>query len=120
MKQSCVALSTTEAEYVIACREAMWLQKLLYGLFGLTLEVTYIWCDNQSCMKLSKNLVFCDRLKHIEIKYHYIRDMVHRGALMLHYMTTEEKVTDVLTKPLSRTKFEHFRDNLGVVPLQRE
>ena len=78
-KQSCVALSTDEAEYVATCptcREAVWLQMLLSGLFGLKLEVTCIWCDNQSCMKLSKNLVFHDSPKHNEIKYHYIRDMV--------------------------------------------
>jgi hypothetical protein len=78
-KQSCVALSTAEAEYVAACaacKEAVWLRKLLSELFGLKLEATCIWCDNQSCMKLSKNLVFHDNSKHIEIKYHYIRDMV--------------------------------------------
>jgi hypothetical protein len=78
-KQSRVALSMVEAKYVATCamrREAIWIQKLLYRLFGLGLEVTYIWCDNQCCMKLLENLVFHDRLKHIEIKYYYIRDMV--------------------------------------------
>jgi hypothetical protein len=58
--------------------------------------------------------------KHIKIKYHYIRDMVQRGAVRLQYVTTKEQVADVLTKPLLRKKFEHFRDKLGVVPLQRE
>jgi hypothetical protein len=71
-------------------------------------------------LKLLENPVFHDRLKHIKIKYHYIRDMVQRRALRLQYVTTEEQVVDVLTKPLSRTKFEHFRDKLGVVPLWRE
>jgi hypothetical protein len=113
----------TEAEYVAACaasREAVWLQKLLSGLFGLGLEATCIWCDNQSCMKLSENPVFHDRSKHIEIRYYYIRDMVQRGAVRLQFVTTEDQVADVFTKPLSRTKFEYFRDKLGVVPLQRE
>jgi hypothetical protein len=126
--QSCVALSMAEAEYVAACAtcreqclfESCCLGYLGSGLFGLKLEVTCIWCDNQSCMKLSENSVFHDRLKHIKIKYHYIRDIVERGAVRLQYVTTEEQVADVLTKPLSRTKFEHFRDKLGVVPLQRE
>jgi hypothetical protein len=103
-----------------ACREAVWLRKLLSGLFGLKLEATCIWCDNQSCMKLSENPVFHDRAKHIKIKYHYIRDMVQRGAVWLQNVTTDEQVADGLTKPLSRTKFEHFKDKLGVVPLQRE
>jgi hypothetical protein len=83
-KQSCVTLSMAEAEYVAACatsREKIWLRKLLSQLFGLGLEVICIWCDNQSCMKLSENPVFHDRSKHIEIKYYYIRDMVQRGAV---------------------------------------
>jgi hypothetical protein len=122
-KRSRVALSKAEAEYVATCarcREAVWLQKLLSGLFGLKLEATYIWCDNRSYMKLLENLVFHDRSKHIEINYHYIRDMVQKGAVRLQYVTTEEQVVDVLTKPLSRMKFEHFRDKLVVVPLHRE
>jgi hypothetical protein len=64
--------------------------------------------------------VFHDRSKHIEIRYHYIRDMVQKGAVRLQYVATDEQVADVLTKPLSRMKFEYFRDKLGVVPLQRE
>jgi hypothetical protein len=122
-KRSCVALNTSEAEYVAGCttcREVVWLRTLMSGLFGLKTEVIYIWCDNQSCMKLSENPVFHDRSKHIKIKYHYIRDMVQRGATRLSYITTEDQVVDMLTKPLSRMKFDHFRDKLGVVPLQRE
>jgi hypothetical protein len=70
-----VALSTAEAEYIAACSassEVVWLQKLLAGLFDLELEVTCIFCDNQSCIKLSENPVFHDKSKHVEIKYHYI------------------------------------------------
>jgi hypothetical protein len=59
--------------------------------------------------------VFYDESKHIEIWYHFIRDMVQRGTIKLHYVGTDEQVVDVLTKPLSRVKFEHFRDKLGVV-----
>ena len=51
----------------------------------------------------------------IEIKYHYIRDMVHMGAVKLHYVAMEEHIIDVLTKPLSRVKFEYFREKLGVL-----
>jgi hypothetical protein len=64
---------------------------------------------------MTENPVFQDRSKHIEICYHYIRDMVQRGALKLQYISTDEQVTDVLTKPLSRVKFEYFRDKLGIV-----
>ena len=56
-----------------------------------------------------------DRSKHIEIKYFYIQDMIQKGATKLQYVSTDEQVSDVLTKPLSRVKFEHFRDKLGMV-----
>ena len=62
-----------------------------------------------------ENPIFHDKSKHIEIKYHFIRDMVHKGAVKLKYVPTEEQVADVLTKPLARVKFEYFRDKLGVV-----
>jgi hypothetical protein len=78
-KKSSVALSTAEAEYIALCVvvcEAMWLHKLLVDLFGHEMNSTVIHCDNQSCVKLSENPVFHDKSKHIEIKYHYIRDMV--------------------------------------------
>ena len=118
-----MALSTTEAEYIAACAacsEAVWLRKMISGLFDLQLEATWIYCDNQSCIKLSENPVFHDKSKHIEIKYQYIRDMVEKGAVELLYIATEEQIADVLTKPLSRLKLEYFRDKLGVVPRKRE
>jgi len=118
-----VTLSTTEAEYIAACLasgEAVWLRKLLTRLFDLEMDVTCIWCDNQSCIRMTENHVFHDRTKHIEIKYHYIRDMVEKGAVKLQYVPTNEQTVDMLTKPLSRMKFEHFRNKLGVVPRKRE
>jgi hypothetical protein len=87
----------------------------LTGLFDLEMEATVILCDNQSCIKMTENTVFHDKSKHIEIQYHYIYDMVQRGAVKLQYVGTHERVADVLTKPLSRVKFEHFRDKLGIV-----
>jgi hypothetical protein len=65
-----------------------------------------ILCDNQSCIKMTENHVLHDKLKHIEIRYHYIRDMVQRGVVKLQYVGTDEQVANVLTKPLSRVKFE--------------
>ena len=64
---------------------------------------------------MTENHVFHDKSKHIEIRYRYIRDMVQRGAIKLQYVSMDEQVTNVLTKPLSRVKFEHFRHKLGVV-----
>jgi hypothetical protein len=74
-KQKSVALNTAEAEYIAACdacTEAVWLRKLVSGLFDQVLDSTVIYCDNQSCVKLSENPVFHDRSKHIEIKYYFL------------------------------------------------
>ena len=79
------------------------------------MDATEIYCDNQSYINLTENPMFHDKSKHIEIKYHYIQDMVQRGVVKLQYLPTEEQVVDVLTKPLSHVKFEHFKDKLGVV-----
>jgi hypothetical protein len=122
-KQTSVALSTIEAEYMatcLACTEVVWLWKLLSGLFDIELDATSICCDNQSCIKLSVNSVFHDKSKHIGIKYHFIRDVVEKGVVKLHYVATNEHVANVLTKPLSKVKFEYFRDKLGLVPHKRE
>jgi hypothetical protein len=59
--------------------------------------------------------MFHDISKHIEIKYHYIRDMVHRKKLHIKYISTHEQIADIFTKPLSKTKFEYFRDKIGLV-----
>ena len=81
-----MALSTTKAEYVASCLaicDAVWLRNLLSNLFDIQMDATCIHCDNQSYVKLLENPVFHDKLKHIEIKYHYIRDIVQRGAVKL-------------------------------------
>eukprot|EP00253_Pinus_taeda_P006546 PITA_06546 len=78
-KQQSVALSSAEVEYMaanLASCEAIWLRKMLFGLFGQPLRPSVIYCDNQSCIKLMENLVFHDMSKHIGIKYHFIRDYV--------------------------------------------
>ena len=79
------------------------------------MDANDIYCDNQNCTKLTENPLFHDKSNHIEIKYHYIQDMVQRGAVKIWYDPTKEQVVDVLTKPLSHVRFEHFREKLGVV-----
>jgi hypothetical protein len=122
-KQTYVALSTAKYEYIAVCaevHEAVWLHKLLAGLFGQMLDPIVIHCDNQSCVKLSENPISHDSTKHVEIKYHYIRDMVQRKEVRVEYLPTDEQIVDVLTKPLAKSKFEYFRDKLGMtenVPL---
>jgi hypothetical protein len=116
-KQTSVALNSEEAEYMatsLASCETIWLRKLLAGLFGQELKPTVIHRDNQSCIKLSKNLVFHDRSKHSEIKYHFIRDRVQKGVVKLQHISTDEQIADILTKPLVKGEFVYFRDKLMV------
>ena len=88
-KQGSINQSTAEAEYIVASvasREAVWLKKLLSDLFNAELEPTIIHYDNQSCIKLSENPVFHYRLKHIEMRYHYVQDMVQKNILSIQYV----------------------------------
>ena len=116
-KQGSVAQSTAKVESIAArdaSREAVWLRTLFCGLCQEMFETKVIHWDNQSCLKLTENPVFHDRSRHIELKYHFIKDMVQRGAIKLQYIRTDEQIVDILTKPLSSGKFVHFRDKLGV------
>ena len=79
------------------------------------LDTTVILCDNQSGIRLSENPVFLDRSKHIDIRYHFIRDMVQRSVVRLNHIGINEQVTDILTKPLGKVKFLNFREKLGIV-----
>eukprot|EP00253_Pinus_taeda_P021310 PITA_21310 len=117
-KQRSVALSSAEAEYMAACLvacEAIWMRKILVELFRSHLDPTVIYSDNQSCIKLSANPVFHDRSKHIDIRYHHIRDCVQRRIMLLSYIPAEDQDADILTKALTRRKFEYHRDRIGVV-----
>ena len=90
----------------------MW--KILVRLFSSHLDPIVIYCDNHSCIKLSVNLVFHDRSKHIQIWYHYIKDCVQRKIMLLSYIPTEDQDADILTKVLTRRKFEYHRGSIGV------
>ena len=91
-------------------KSAVWLHKILEDLFVHVLDSTISHYSNQSCVKISDNPVFHDKSNHIEIKYHYIRDMVQRKEVLVQYLPTDEQVVDVLTKPLTKMKFEYFCD----------
>eukprot|EP00253_Pinus_taeda_P027740 PITA_27740 len=116
-KQRSVALSSVEVEYMaasLAACEAIWMRKILVELFRSHLEPTVIYCDNQSCIKLLANKVFHDRSKHIDIRYHHIRDCVQRRIMLLSYIPTEDLDVDILTKALSRSRFKYHRGRIGV------
>ena len=113
-----MALSTIEAEYItlsVEVREVVWLHKLLTDLFNHEMDLTTIHCDNESCVNISENLVFHDKSKHIEIKYHYIKDVVQIKIVHMQYLSTHEQIANIFTKPLSKTNFNHFHERLGLV-----
>jgi len=91
------------------------MQKILVGLFDQRMDPIVIYCDNQSCIKLSKNLVFHDRSKHVDIQYHHLRHCVARRIMLLQYISIEDQDVDILTKALSKCKFKFHRDSIGVV-----
>ena len=79
------------------------------------LDTTVILCDNQSGIRLSENPMFHDQSKHIDIRYHFVQDMVQRGVVRLHHIGTDQQVADILTKPLGKVKFLTFCEKLGIV-----
>ncbi|GMH14052.1 hypothetical protein Nepgr_015893 [Nepenthes gracilis] len=102
--QKCVALSTTEAEYIAiteACKEMLWMKKFVQEL-GLQQEKYTVFCDSQSAIHLCKNSSFHSRSKHIDVRYHWIRDVLEDGLLSLEKISTEDNGTDMMTKILPR------------------
>ena len=90
------------------------MRKILVSLPGSHLYLTTIHCDNQSCIKLSINPVFHDRSKHIDIRYHHLKDCVQRKIMLLQYIPMEDQDAGILTKALTRSEFEYHRDRIGV------
>ena len=116
-KQSCVALSTAEAEYVAlagASQEALWLKYLLSDLNVNVNDPIVINEDNQSAICIAKNSKGHPKTKHIDIKYHFVRDLVMNGEIKLHYCPTSDMLADIFTKGLSSERFEKLRIKLGI------
>lgn len=118
-KQKTVALSSTEAEYMAlseASKEAVHLRNLLSELTG-SYNCVLIYCDNQSCIRLSHNPMFHKRTKHIDVRHHYVRDVVANKLIKLEYIQTNEMVADIFTKALSSNKHCKFLTLLGIVSI---
>lgn len=116
-KQSCISLSSTEAEYCSlseASREAVFLQALIKELLMTTSCKIVMYCDNQSAIQLATNHTLHRRSKHIEIRYHYVRDMIDRFNVEIVYIPTDTMIADVFTKPLGCIKHEAFTRELDV------
>ncbi|CAM8935607.1 unnamed protein product [Rhodiola kirilowii] len=118
-KQSSIALSTAEAEYIVAaacCAQLLWIRQQLSD-YGVITDCAKILCDNTSAINISKNRVQFSRTKHIEIRYHFLRDCVEKGTIEMEYCRTEEQIADIFTKALHRESYEKLRLELGMVSL---
>ncbi|MCO5602098.1 hypothetical protein L7F22_056226 [Adiantum nelumboides] len=107
--QDCITQSTTEAEYVAAneaCKEAIWLGRLVVDL-GIKVEMPDLYCDTQSAIQLAKDSVFHLKIKHIDVKYHFIRGVLEDKQIQLMNIHTKDNPADLLTKELSRESFVH-------------
>ena len=116
-KQSCVALSRAEAEYMALARatqEAVWMQRLQNDLNEASAKSTLIYEDNQSTICMAKNPQHYGRAKHIVIKFHYIREQVEKKAFQLEYCESKNMVVDMLTKALLSSQFVKPREMLWV------
>ncbi|CAI0405434.1 unnamed protein product [Linum tenue] len=121
-KQPVVTLSTTEAEFIAAAycvAHCVWLKRILESLgWNSSSEgCTTILCDNSSAIKLSKNPVLHGRSKHIDVRYHFIRDLAKEGVIELEHCSTYEQVADIMTKPLKLESFQLLRSKLGLCDL---
>jgi len=117
-RQSTVATSTAEAEYVaaaMATKEALWLRKLLSAL-GVDGGAVPMGEDNQACLALVNNPEATGRTKHVDVAYHMVRDYMARGDVTFYFLPSAEMPADGLTKALPGPAFKAFRDAAGVAP----
>ena len=115
-KQNCVSLSTAQAEYIAAgscCTQLLWMKQMLSD-YGFKQGMLSLFCDNTSAINISKNPVLHSRTKHIEIRYHFIRNLVEEKLLELSFIPTEQQLADLFTKPLDNARFTSLRQAIGV------
>lgn len=117
-KQTVVSTSTAEAEYMAmgaAAQECVWLSRMFEFALGKSeLPPMMLHVDNQGSIKMAKNDASSSRTKHIDIKYHLVRDMLQEKKFILQYCPTTEMVADPLTKPVERVLFEKHRSSMGI------
>jgi len=121
-RQSIVALSTTKAKYMAtthASKEVVWLQRL-FSSMGLVQEAIRIDCDSQSAIFLAKNPTYHSKTKHIDVQYHFVRDMIEDKKVLLVKVDTLKNTADALTKSVSFEKFTWCREAIGISGLKND
>lgn len=118
-----VAISSCEAEYVAAAAatcQGLWLSRLISELKGVDPRKFKLLIDNKSAIALAKNPVHHDRSKHIDVKFHFIRDCIEQGQVEVDHVGTEQQLADILTKALGRVRFVEMRQKMGVSEIIRD
>ena len=116
-KQKSIALSTMEAEYIAiseGLKEAIWVKQFL-GELGFEKVGITIKCDNQSAITICRNPTHHNRAKHIDIRYHFIRELVEKKEVIVEYVSSERNVADIFTKALGKRKFHNHCQTLGLI-----
>lgn len=117
-KQSTISQSSTEAEYVAlaqAVNEAKWIRQLLIEIGVAVSQPITIYEDNQSCIRIAEEPREHKRMKHVDIKYCFIRDEIARGIIKVKYKPTGDQTADIMTKGLGRNLFHKHRGGLGLI-----
>jgi hypothetical protein len=116
-KQTSVALSTAEAEYVVAgqcCAQLLWMRQTLRD-FGYNLSKVPLLCDNESAIRMADNPIEHSRTKHIDIRHHFLRDHQQKGDIEVFHISTENQLADIFTKPLDEKTFCRLRSERNVL-----
>ncbi|GJU24524.1 retrovirus-related pol polyprotein from transposon TNT 1-94 [Tanacetum coccineum] len=116
-KQTALAISTTEAEYVSAekaCQQALWMKQALID-YDVRLDDVPIMCDNKGAIDLSKNPVQHSRTKHIKIRHHFLLVNVQKGHISIEKVPSVDNIVDILTKPFKCESFNYIRLGLGMM-----
>lgn len=112
-----MALSTAEVEYVSASEataQAIWLRFVLDDFGEMQADATPLFCDNMSAISMAKNPVFHQKTRHINRRYHFIRESMNEGLINMKFCPSEEQLADIFTKALPKERFNQLRLNLGV------
>src|ERR1044072_218409 len=115
-RKSTIALSNAEAEYISASlcsTQMLWMKHLLED-YQISESNIPIYCDKTAAISLSKNPILHSKAKHIEIKYHFLRDYVQKGILSLQFIDTDHQWADIFTKPLVEDRFKFILENLSM------
>ncbi|KAK0583735.1 hypothetical protein LWI29_002305 [Acer saccharum] len=115
-KQNSISLSTAEAEYIAAgsgCTQLMWMKQMLVD-YGFNQGTLTLFCDNMSAINISKNPVQHSRTKHIDIRHHFIRELVENKCIVLEHVGTNDQLADLFTKPLDATRFKTLSSSIGI------